>query len=293
MRLTQAIDDYLDSLEAERRSHHTVAAYRRDLTTFARFAVGIDLESVTPALLQQFMAHHSVQDRPCGARRARSTINRYRVSLKALFAWAEARWLIQRNPATILKCQRHHGAPPTILSEFAVEHVLRFEYAGGHGTRDRALLSFMLLTGCRLGETIALNVEDIDIQAGTATLRCTKGSDPDRIPISQRCLAALQEYRQWDANSTGPLFITSTGNRLSARQVQRIVAARIQEAGIDQLVTPHTLRHTFATRLYNRTGDIRLVQQALRHEYVTTTQIYAHVDPQRLRKEAENLSKSA
>ncbi|MEE4272304.1 MAG: tyrosine-type recombinase/integrase [Thermoanaerobaculales bacterium] len=283
MKLKTAAKEYLDGLVAEGRSLHTVGAYRRDLAVFTAFAGDVELAAVTPNLLQRFMASDTVQAGPHGAPRAKSTINRYRVALKALFAWAEARWLVERNPTRVLKCRRHRGLPPSVLSDREVDKVLSTVYEGRNALRDKALIAFMLLTGCRLGETVALDVADIDWDKGTVTLRDTKGGDPDRVPISKKCLTCLTACRPGDDLPATPLFRSSRGGRLSTRQVQRIVAQRLREAGIDRHVTPHDLRHTFATRLYNQTGDIRLVQQALRHEFVTTTQIYAHVDPQRLR----------
>jgi site-specific recombinase XerD len=283
VKLKTAAKEYLDGLVAEGRSLHTVGAYRRDLAVFTAFAGDVELAAVTPNLLQRFMASDTVQAGPHGAPRAKSTINRYRVALKALFAWAEARWLVERNPTRVLKCRRHRGLPPSVLSDREVDKVLSTVYEGRNALRDKALIAFMLLTGCRLGETVALDVADIDWDKGTVTLRDTKGGDPDRVPISKKCLTCLTACRPGDDLPATPLFRSSRGGRLSTRQVQRIVAQRLREAGIDRHVTPHDLRHTFATRLYNQTGDIRLVQQALRHEFVTTTQIYAHVDPQRLR----------
>jgi len=220
---------------------------------------------------------------PCGTPRAKSTINRYRVALKALFAWAEARWMVDRNPTRVLKCRRHRGLPPTVLSDREVECVLNTVYGGRNAGRDHALLTFMLTTGCRLGETAGLNVGDIDTHRATVTLRSPKGGDPDRVLLTDDCLTCLTAVLAGNTSPDTPVFRASKGQRLSIRQIQRVVAARLHEAGIERHVTPHDLRHTFATRLYNQTGDIRLVQHALRHEFVTTTQIYAHVDPLRLR----------
>jgi integrase len=139
----------------------------------------------------------------------------------------------------------------------------------------------MLLTGCRLAETAALDITDIDLVVRVATLRTTKGGYPDRVMISPRLAKILAAHvgRRTD----GPLFMAA-GRRLSTRQIQRIVTARVQEAGVTKPITAHSLRHSFATRLYNQTGDIRLVQQALRHTHVTTTEVYAQIEPARWRR---------
>lgn len=280
MKLEDAAQQYLESLTAEARSPHTIGAYRRDLAAFVTFAGNVDLGAVTPALLQRFMASPLVQTGPTGQLRAKASVNRYRVSVKALFAWAEARWLIKRNPTAILKCMRPKPLPRETLSEAEIDQVLNTEYKGRHGPRDKAILAFMVLTGCRLGETVALDTCDIDWDRQTVTLRRPKGGDPDRVPLSQRCVSLL---RTCETPADGPMFRSGSNRRLSCRQVQRIVTSRLKEAGIDRHLSPHVLRHTFATRLYNQTGDIRLVQTALRHEHIETTKVYAHVDPQRLR----------
>jgi len=286
MKINEAVDEFLSTLASEGRSPNTVAAYRRDLSVFIEFAGSQAIGDITPEILTHFMAHRSVQVRPCGKKRAPSTINRYRVALKALFAWCEARWLIKRNPTAILKCKRYRGLPPAVLSEEDIAKVISYQFKGCHGIRDKAMITFMLLTGCRLGETVALNVGDVDITNRTVTLHYAKGGDPDRIILCNTAAEALR-FLLTERRIDEPLFITSSGKRISTRQVQRIVARRVGEAGIGKPVTAHTLRHTFATRLYNRTGDIRLVQKALRHEHVTTTENYAQVDPRRWRQAVE------
>jgi integrase/recombinase XerC len=283
MTIPKAIEEFLESLETEGRSPHTLAAYRRDLVVFAAFAKHArvrNVGAVTPQLLQRFIAHRSVTHDVHGNHRAPASINRYRVTLKALYAFLERRWLVPRNPTAILRCQRHRALPPDVLTEAEVEHVLAFEYAGATVIRDRAFITFMLLTGCRLAETVALNISDIDTRTKAAILRQPKGGDPERVVLSERVLAALAPLITRAADS--PLFATH-GRRLCCRQVQRLVVARVREAGIDKPITAHSLRHTFATRLYNRTGDIRLVQLAMRHQHVTTTECYAQVDPLRWR----------
>lgn len=284
MNIELAAQQYLGSLTADGRSTHTIGAYSRDLAAFIRFAGDIDVDAVTPAMLQHFMASSDVQIGPTGQLRAKASINRYRVALKALFGWAEARWLVARNPTSILKCMRQKPLPRETLTEAELEHVLCTEYRGRHGPRDRAIVGFMLMTGCRLAETVDLTTADIDWQRRTVTLRNAKGGSPDRVPLSCRCVSLLEACRTPRTPSNEPLFRSATGRRLSCRQVQRIVAQRLREAGVQRHASPHLLRHTFATRLYNQTGDIRLVQTALRHEHLATTEIYTHVDPLRLRQ---------
>lgn len=286
MKIAQAIDDYLRHLQAEGRSPHTVAAYRRDLAAFTSFAIGeslTELGQVTPAHLTRFMVGPTVLQDRAGRTRAPASVNRYRVAVKALYAFAEARWLVERNPTAILRCQRHRGLPPVVLDANEIARLVNSEFSGATGKRDHALVCFMLLTGCRLAETCALDVTDIDLDAGIAWLKKTKGGDPDRVLLSPTLVAILSAHIDGIGRSASPLF-TARGRRLSTRQVQRIVCARVLEAGITKAITAHSLRHSFATRLYNATGDIRLVQQALRHTHVSTTEVYTQVEPQRWRE---------
>ncbi|MBK9471832.1 MAG: tyrosine-type recombinase/integrase [bacterium] len=284
MKAFHATERFLESLAAEGRSPHTVAAYRRDLRTFTSFTGDVPLDAVTPELLQRFMAHQSVQVGPSGAPRAKASINRYRVTVKALFAWAEARWLVQRNPTSILRCQRHRRLPPVVLDASEITRLVNSQFAGPTGRRDHALIAFMVLTGCRLAETSALNVEDMDLGQRVVLLKRTKGGDPDRVLVNPRLADILAAHIGTLGSGSRALFACGQ-RRLSTRQIQRIVTRRIAEAGIDKPITAHSLRHSFATLLYNQTGDIRLVQQALRHTHVTTTEIYAQVDPKRWRQE--------
>lgn len=284
MSIAKSVEDYLAHLAAEGRSPHTVNAYRRDLAAFTRFAAKERLRQlgdVTPETLTRFMASPHVTQDARGRGRAAASVNRYRVALKALYAFAEARWLVSRNPTAILRCQRHRGLPPVVLSAREINILVNSRAEGNVGARDHALVCFMLLTGCRLAETAALDITDLDLVGRVATLRTTKGGDPDRVMLSPR-LAKILAAHVGDRGD-GPLF-TAHGRRLSTRQIQRIVTARVQEAGIDKPITAHSLRHSFATRLYNATGDIRLVQQALRHSHVTTTEVYAQIEPARWRR---------
>jgi integrase/recombinase XerC len=281
MTVRETADQYLANLAAEQRSPHTVAAYRRDLRAFTTFTGDMDLAAVTPDLLQRFIGSPGVQLDATGRHRAKATINRYRVTLKALFAWSEARWLVPRNPTAILRCQRHRVLPPAVLTEAEIEQVLSFDFVGRHAARDHALLTFMILTGCRLAETVGLDVGNIDARGKVAIIKAAKGGEPERVLLSERALAVLAPLITRAAEA--PLF-TAGGRRISTRQVQRIVQRRLREAGIDKELSPHSLRHTFATRLYNQTGDIRLVQVAMRHQHVATTEYYAQVDPLRWRE---------
>ena len=145
------------------------------------------------------------------------------------------------------------------------------------GIRNRALMSVMLDVGLRCGEALSLMVRDVEWTSGRVHVKQGKGGKDRVLWLNE---AALEELRRWRAiapEGVGYLFSTLKGDPLQSRYVRAMVARLAGKAGIDKRVSPHTLRHTFATDLYRATKDIRLVQRALGHASITTTQIYTHV----------------
>jgi integrase len=196
-------------------------------------------------MLQRFMADHSVQFAPSGAQRAKASVNRYRVAVKALYAWAEARWLVERNPTAILRCQRHRGLPPVVLDASRDRATPWFPFVREQRTtRPRACLlhaAHWLPTRRDRGARHC----DIDLDARVAVLRKTKGGDPDRVMLSPTLAAILAAHIARCASTWAA--VRGWRRRFSTRQVQRIVVARVREAGINKPITAHSLRHSFAT----------------------------------------------
>ena len=141
------------------------------------------------------------------------------------------------------------------------------------------LFSLMLTTGIRIGSAIGLDIEDVDLDDGVLWLRTTKGDRPERVLLTETIRDQLDAFVR---GRTGPLFVGARGNRLSARHVQRRFSEWCGRTGIRRGATPHSLRHTFATRLYRKTGDLPLVQQALRHRSIASTLVYARCDEARV-----------
>ncbi len=156
---------------------------------------------------------------------------------------------------------------------------------GFEAKRDYALFHLMLATGIRLGSAVGLDVTDVDLDRGELWIRTTKGNRPDRVFLGKLFQEHLWEYI--DCRTTGPLFQARNGKRLSIRQVQRRFAYWLEKAGLAASVSVHTLRSTFATRLYQKTGDIFLVKEALRHRSIMSTMVYARIDKKRLRQAIE------
>ena len=152
---------------------------------------------------------------------------------------------------------------------------------GQWGHRDRLIFELLLGTGIRLGSLVALNVGDVDLRAGILQIRL-KGGTAGRVFLNPGLRRLMRQYlkengTRGDCGLDTPLFRTTAGRRLGARQIQLRFTRWFREAGIERPVSIHSLRHTFATRLYEKTGDLHLVQRALGHRQITTTEVYARV----------------
>jgi site-specific recombinase XerD len=163
------------------------------------------------------------------------------------------------------------------------------EAEGRAAERDHALLTFLLHTGIRLGSALGLRVSDIDFSQHTAQIN-GKGGARQSIYLTARLRRLLKSYVQASRLAPDdPLFPSRSGGHLCARQVQLRFKHWLEKAGIDRHLTVHSLRHTFAMNLYRKTGDLRLVQTALGHRHISTTEIYARVEDKALRRALERL----
>ena len=220
---------------------------------------------------------------------AKSSMARSLACLRTFFAFLERRRVIDSNPAANLRGPRKERRLPGVLDEKDVEKLL--EAAGARdfaGLRNRALLEVLYAGGLRVSEAVGLDVGDATLDAGLVRVREGKGAKERLSPIGRpasRAIEAWLDQRRFHARGDGgALFINAEGGRLDVRTARRIVAAAAKAAGLGRRVTPHTLRHSFATHLLDRGCDLRSVQELLGHENVTTTQIYTHVSVGRLKQ---------
>jgi integrase/recombinase XerC len=153
----------------------------------------------------------------------------------------------------------------------------------GHASarRDRALLEILYASGLRVAECCGLDVEDLDGALGTVRV-LGKGARERVVPVGEAALLAVAAYLELSPATSGPLFRNRRGGRLTTRSVHRIVRYEARAAGLARRVTPHTLRHTFATHLLGEGADLRLIQELLGHRRLSTTQRYTHVSPEQL-----------
>jgi len=294
MTLDQALDAFCTHQRAQGRSEKTVAIYAHDLRqVFTRLDVR-QIADITPAHLTTVLSDPTLITGPAGTPKAPATLNRGRAAIRAFFAWALDAGHLTDNPALGIHLQRAPRTPPAFLSDTEVRRLLKAltGRTSPLAKRDRTLIETFLATGIRLQELVALDIADVDLDAKHLHVRRAKGGQPQVKFLNTQLRGVLRGYLQWrkkQGESCPALFISQRGTRLSPRQVGYRFEHWLREAGIDKAITPHGLRHTFATRLYSRTGDLLVVQRALGHRHIATTEIYTHLVDGALEEALERL----
>jgi site-specific recombinase XerC len=242
------------------------------------------VEAIDHETLALFLASPAARTRPDGKTKKATSANALRTSLRTFFRYAHEAEYTRSNPARLVRRALCGTPPPRAMSDEEQGRLL-LALAGGVGPearRDHALFALMLGSGIRLGSALALETRDVDLERGELALRRTKGDCPVSVPLSRAVCAHLRSYLA--GRPDGPLFNGRDGRALSARHAQRRLGIWCRKAGVERRISPHDLRHSFAIRLYKRTRDLLLVQQALRHRSIASTTVYARCDEGRLRE---------
>ena len=285
----RAVDTLQVHLAGERGlSAHTVAAYDRDVRQFAGFCAGFAIAEpaeVTPLVLRRFLAELARQGY------ARASLTRKAASVRALFALLAARGQVDADPAAGLATSRAGRSLPRVLRPDEVVRLLAVPDATPRGLRDRALLEFLYASGARVSEVVGLDDDALDLAAPSARL-FGKGGRERMVPLGEPVRAALARWLTegrpaLTATPTRVVFCDPAGRRLDPRTVRRVVERCGATAGLSR-VTPHTLRHSYATHLLEGGADLRSVQELLGHAALATTQIYTHVSREQLRSAYEH-----
>jgi site-specific recombinase XerD len=269
-------------------SVHTVAAYERDARQLAGFCAGfeiVDPAEVTTLVLRRFLAELGRQGY------ARGSLARKAASIRALFGVLVHRGLVGGDPAAALATSVSGRALPRVLRTDEVERLLAVPDDSPVGLRDRALLEFLYASGARISETVGLEDGALDLDGASVRLR-GKGDKERILPLGEPVQRALVRWLRAgrpvfvDGRCT-VVFCDAHGRRLHQRTVRRMVERRAAAAGLTR-VTPHTLRHSYATHLLEGGADLRSVQELLGHAALATTQIYTHVSREQLRSVYEH-----
>jgi tyrosine recombinase XerC len=289
MTLLDHLDHFLEYIESERSfSEHTLRAYSADIVEFVRFSDrGESLKhgDVDHLMLRSYLAHLR------GTGKARATMARKLASLRTFFKYLVREEIMEDNPAADMRTPRKERRLPGVLDEKQVRTLIeRPDTSTFLGLRDRAILETLYSTGIRASELVGANIEDADLLGEVIKVR-GKRKKERLAHLGSFAVAAIKDYL--DARRLQPhapmfdkraLILNRFGKRLSDRSLRRTLNKYFRMAALKLKVTPHTLRHSFATHLLDRGADLRSVQELLGHESLSTTQIYTHVSTERLKK---------
>ncbi len=290
MGITAAISSFLTHVQVEKGlASNTLSAYRRDLTKFDDFAKKrkLQLAAVKRDDLVDFLASLYRQ------KLESKTVARHLVTLRNFFRHAQVQDLISEDPSAHLESPKIRRSLPGYLRLEEVEKLLELpDHTTPLGLRDRSMLEVLYSTGLRVSELTGLRVPDLDMKVGC--VRCIGKGDKERIvPVGKKALSIVEKYlrdgrpRLIGAGRGGAgafLFVNRRGGRISRVGVWKILSAYGRKAGLRIPLTPHMLRHSFATHLLERGADLRSVQLMLGHSDISTTQIYTHVVEERLKQ---------
>lgn len=288
MDLSATISSFMTHVKVEKGlSSNTVEAYHRDLVKFEDFAKKrkLSLEAIRRDDLVDFLAALYRQ------KLESKTVARHLVTLRNFFRFAQIHELIPEDPSVNLESPKIRRSLPGYLRLEEVERLLLQPDAKTPlGQRDKAMLEVLYSTGLRVSELIGLRVSDLDAKVGC--VRCIGKGDKERIvPVGKKALGMVEKYLR-DARpkllgkvtGTAALFVNRRGRQLTRVGVWKILSQYGRRAGLRAALTPHMLRHSFATHLLERGADLRSVQLMLGHSDISTTQIYTHVVEERLKQ---------
>ncbi len=292
--MRQAVDSFLNYMAVERGvSPNTLTAYRNDLYQLVEYLIadrGHADNGCWSDIDGQVLAEYVLRLHERGysdATRARKV-----ASAKSMFGFLFEEDHISRNPTEDLSSPRLGSSLPDILSVEDVERLLASAATGDspEASRDRTMLELLYASGMRVSELVSLDLEDVDLEQGS--VRCFgKGSKERVVPIHPKAVSLLRSYldearpAMATRRSAQSLFLNQRGDRLSRQGFWLILKKYVQRAGITRKLTPHTLRHSFATHLLRGGAPLRHVQELLGHVSITTTQVYTHLTSEHVRAE--------
>ena len=274
---------------------NTVAAYRRDLQTWSDFC---SLEKIDPASashedVTEFIERLRKGKEPARAPLRPSSVARMLVSIRSLYKFLTREGRVERDPTAKVGIPRRVRSLPKAIPLDDVERLLAAPPPEGLGRRDRAILETLYGGGLRISELVDLDVDDLDLDERSILVRSGKGSKSRRVPIGRAARKALADYltqtrpellERAPRSPGGALFLNARGGRLSRQGCWKLLKQHARSVDMEDRVSPHTLRHSFATHMLDGGADIRVVQELLGHASLATTQVYTLVSDGRLRE---------
>ncbi|MCA9213253.1 MAG: site-specific tyrosine recombinase XerD [Planctomycetales bacterium] len=284
----QWAEAFVDYLRSEcHLAENTVVAYQRDIATFYRWLDGRRIHDLTVTHLSDYAAW--LHDRDL----ATTTISRNIVAVKLFFRYLQLEGILRDNVVELLASQKHWQRVPHVLSPTVVSNFLRAPNSrlDKHWIRDRAILELLYATGCRSSELSNLKLEDLHLEEGHCLCR-GKGDKQRIVPLGETAQEAVSEYLRRERpglDHRSPIeqpwvILSRRGRRLRREAIWELIKKYAVRVGVSPQISPHTMRHSFATHLLAGGADLRQVQELLGHANITTTQIYTHVDASKLKK---------
>ena len=289
----EAVKTFIEVLLAEKGyAANTARAYRRDLEAFYSFVAANDkdsdqghlapLQDIDPLTIRKYLGH-------LHKRNKKTTIARKLSALRSFYRYLLKQGIVEQNPTDmILTPKQEHPIPRYLAVDDMFQLLDSIHTDDIFGLRNRAIFETFYSCGLRVSETAGLDVTDVDVNAGLVRV-FGKGAKERIVPIGQKALTAISDYRrQWEVETgvrvtaEGPLFLNKYNGRLSTRSIARILDQIVRDCSLLVPVSPHVLRHTFATHMLDAGADLRAVQELLGHKSLSTTQKYTHVSIDRL-----------
>ncbi len=276
--MKKLINEFINYLSVERNlAMNTLESYGRDLRQYSQYLEGDAgaLDTATRQTVVDYMMHLQRQGK------ATATIARRLAALKAFYQFLMRQKYVNEDPTANLESPKLEKRLPKVLSIREVELLLQQPNSGqGSGLRDRAMLELLYATGIRVSELVKLNIQDVNLELGYIKCQSERNSKERIVPMGSLAIRSCREYLEAgrprlvkDLNENS-LFVNHHGRRLTRQGFWKIVKKYADDAKIDKEITPHTLRHSFATHLLENGADLRSVQEMLGHADISTTQIY-------------------
>jgi integrase/recombinase XerC len=287
--LSEQIGAFCRYLDAERNvSPHTLSAYRLDLEQLAVFVAretggAARVGDVDHLLLRRYLAL-------LGKRAKKSSVGRKLAAIRSFFRFLVRHGVVAKNPAELIATPKKENRLPFHLDIDQVTTLVEApQDVDKHALRDRAILEMLYSCGLRVSELTGLAIGDIDLSGGMVRV-LGKGGKERIVPVGSRAIEAIHGYLQGrgELTGSGPLFLNTRGQRINRRSVARIVDAHVLRIAAFKRISPHILRHTFATHMLEGGADLRAIQELLGHASLSTTQKYTHVSIDRLMEVYDN-----
>ncbi|MDF2501450.1 MAG: xerC 2 [Anaerosporomusa subterranea] len=286
----KAVQDFILYLQLEKNaSAHTIASYSADISTFLEYArhqgFNGDFGSVNQMIIRSYLAYMKTNEY------ARRTIARRIAALRSLFRFLCRENVLENNPFNSIHTPKLEKRLPEFLDEAELNDLFTLPGHNLLGLRDLAILELLYATGVRVSELVGLNLHDIDFDS-RFVLVYGKGSKERIVPVGRKAVNALtiylehsrpKLYSKHQGHEHKKVFVNSKGGPLTDRSVRRILENYVDRLALAKHVTPHTIRHSFATHLLDHGADLRFVQELLGHVSLSTTQLYTHITKEKLK----------